>query len=461
MHPARYLRTTNFRLTALYAALFGVSSLIVFGVVYWMVADAFDKQKTLLVEAELSVLEQEFRVGREFELTREINQRLASGKHPYSYYLLQDVDGQKLAGNLPAMTPFDGWRRVPAPYPAVAEIGGDPTEQTAHTGLIRGKFLADGIFVVAGISSYQSDESKEAIRSAFFWAVGVVLALAVGGGLILSGSFLHRIEEINRTANAINNGDLSERIRTSGTNDEMDRLASNLNAMLDQIQMLMESLQQVSSNIAHDLRKPLGRLRQNLEATRQSRMSIEDYETVINTAISDADGILATFSSLLRIAQIEAGMRRSSFRPIDLSQIFQNVAEAYVPVAEDAGKKINVDIAPGLMIDGDRELLAQLLANLADNALTHTPPGTAIRIGLIHSRMGPVGTVSDNGPGIPAQERDQIFGRFYRLETSRTTPGNGLGLALVKAVADLHGASISVIDNCPGIIFEIRFKTSD
>lgn len=456
MKPIRFIRTASFKLTALYVGLFGVSSLMVFGIVYWLTLGALYKQTVISVEGEWSSLHAEYRKGYEGELAREIRQRIGSGKHPFVYYLLQDVNGRKLAGNIPAMAPFDGLRKILGPYPDVA--GGHDKELSKRRALALGGILSDGFFLVVGNSMYQSDESGEAISEAFFWAMGAVLLLALGGGAVLSIGFLHRIDEMNRTAHAIIEGRLTERIRTSGTNDELDQLAVNLNNMLDRIQSLMESLQQISSNIAHDLRTPLGRLRQNLESARRESRSIGAFDKAVGRALVDVDSILATFGSLLRIAQIEATTRRASFQRVDLSAVFQSVADTYAPVAEDMDKRIVARVAPDIVARGDRELLVQMLANLVENALKHTPRATMIQVTLDQEpEEGPVGCVSDNGPGIPENKRDKIFDRFYRLEASRRTSGNGLGLALVKAVAELHGATITISDNHNGAVFKIAF----
>ncbi len=456
MKPIRFVRTASFKLAALYVVLFGVSSLVVFGIVYWLTLGALYKQTVFSVEGEWSALKAEYRKGHEGELADEIKQRIGSGKHPLVYYLLQDVRGRKLAGNLPSMDPFDGLRKIRAPSAASAsERAKDAVKRRA---LVLGGILSDGYFLAVGNSTFQNDESEEAIGEAFFWAMGAVLLLALGGGAMLSIGFLRRIDEINRTAHAIIDGRFTERIRTSGTHDELDQLAVNLNDMLDRIQALMESLQQVSSNIAHDLRTPLGRLRQNLESARLDSKSIADYDGAVDRALVDADAILATFSSLLRIAQIEATTRRDSFQSVDLSAVFESVASTYAAVAEDMGKRIVAGIEPDLTVRGDRELLVQMLVNLVENALKHTPPSTTVQILLEDDpRSGPVGHVIDDGPGIPRDNHEKIFDRFYRLEKSRSTPGNGLGLALVRAVAELHGAAIVIVEKHHGAHFKIVF----
>jgi signal transduction histidine kinase len=255
-------------------------------------------------------------------------------------------------------------------------------------------------------------------------------------------------------------GNLSERIPTRAAGDEIDQLATNLNDMMDRLQDLMEGLRQVSNDIAHDLRTPLSRLRQRLEAARLEARSVEDYERAVDQALQDADTALATFSALLRIAQVEAGMRHGSFAELDLSGLIEHLVMTYAPVAEEFGKRLSSSIAPRIRIRGDRELLAQMLVNLIENALRHTPGGSALSVTLHDNGEGPLAVVTDDGPGVPRAEREKIFRRFYRLQTSRTTPGSGLGLALVAAVAELHQIRIRLADNRPGLKVMLQFTAT-
>jgi signal transduction histidine kinase len=290
----------------------------------------------------------------------------------------------------------------------------------------------------------EHEELLESLTEAFIWAAGLSVVLAIAGGWLTSTAFLRRVERINRTAGRIIDGRLSERIDVRGSGDELDRLAERLNVMLDRVQALVESLRQVSSDIAHDLRTPLTRLRQSLESGHTER------------ALAECDQILATFSALLRIAQIEAGTRRAGFKPIDLSQLLETIAEIYAPVAEDAEHLFSAELAPGVKTIGDPELLTQMAANLVENAIKHTPPGTKISMRLEPSSKGFVLTLADDGPGIPEKDRRRVFDRFVRLEESRTTPGSGLGLSLAHAVVTLHGWMIELDDARPGNIARIQ-----
>jgi len=458
MKPFRFLRTSSFKFTALYAVLFGTSSLIVFGILYWVVSGALRQQIEASVVSELSALEKVYRTESVEALHKTISDRALSGKYPDFYYLLQNKDGQKMAGAIPSLKPFQGVRDVFVPYQDMSDGSDMPDNLADHAALAMGRVLPGDYFLVVGYSTYRIDQPLEIVRELFFWVMAIVFLLAIGGGALLSVGFLRRVDNINHAVDAIVEGSLSERIPTSGTEDELDRLAARLNHMLDRIQALMVSVQQVSNNIAHDLRTPLGKMRQRLEVARKDSKTISTYEETVTLAIQDIDSILSTFGSLLRIANIEAKSRSASFSTVDLSELFQNIAETYHPVAEDMNKSIEMDIAPGISIQGDRDMLVQMLANLVENAIKHTPPGTRVRLQLHQTDRGPVGVLNDDGHGVPRHEREKIFERFYRLDSDRGTPGNGLGLALVKAVTDLHGASIRLADGHPGAQFTIQFR---
>jgi signal transduction histidine kinase len=356
------------------------------------------------------------------------------------------------------MKPVEGERVLP-----VRSLLADPTSKPddpadAYPVVALGRQLKNGGFLLVGESRYRSVKAREAIVRALAWGIAITVLLAAAGGAALGMGFLRRIEEINRTTRSIMEGDLARRVPASGGGDEMDQIAVNLNAMLDRIQALMESLKRVSDDIAHDLRTPLSRLRQRLEAARGRTGA--DGDAVIEQSLAEVDAILETFSALLRISQIESGARRAAFSDVSLGQIVSTVSEAYAPVAEDRGQRLDIAVAGVPALNGDRELLTQMMANLIENSIRHCPPGVEITVDLRQEAGAPVICVADSGPGIPASEREKVFRRFYRLEASRTTAGSGLGLALVKAVADLHGASVELSDNDPGLRVIVRFPAS-
>jgi signal transduction histidine kinase len=289
----------------------------------------------------------------------------------------------------------------------------------------------------------------------------VTVVLALAGGLAMSFGVLRRVEAISRASRAIMTGDLGQRIVLRGTYDEFDHLSASLNAMLDRIQELMLGLQQVSSDIAHDLRTPLTRLRQRLELGRRRETTVGGLRDTFEGAIGDVDMILETFSALLRIAQIEAGTRRAGFKPVALSELLNGLIEAYQPVAEENGQIMLGRIEAGLCVYGDRELLTQLFANLLENVIRHSSTGVRISVEAIPAPKATLVIVADTGPGIPAAFREKVLRRFYRLEASRTTPGNGLGLSLVYAVTILHEGTLDLEDNEPGLRCVLRFPNKN
>lgn len=314
-----------------------------------------------------------------------------------------------------------------------------------------GLTLSDGSFLLVAQDANRLADMQHAIVRAFAWAGGLTVLLAIVGGVWLGSTFLRRIDTITRTSRAIMEGDLSARIPMRGTHDEFDQLVTSLNDMLARIQQLMDGLRQVSSDIAHDLRTPLGRLRQHLENARDRAKTAADFDAATEAAIVEADGLLDTFSALLRIAQVEAGAQRRGFTALDLSALAQSIGEAYQPSAEDSQHKLLLDVEDGVSLTGDRQLLAQLISNLVENALHHTPAGTTVTLGLRKRGASFDIEVADDGPGIPEADRDKVFDRFYRLDRSRSTAGSGLGLALVKAIAGLHGLSVRLEDRGPGL----------
>lgn len=460
MNPSRFLRTISFRLAALYAALFAASALLLFVVIYWIVGDALRSQLATTVEREVAALVADDRAGGLADVAAAINRRLASRRHSTTSYLLLDARGRKLAGDLPARPLRPGWQRLTVPKDRDDndhEHHDENDEDQAHPLIALARVLPDGGFLLVAEGSRSIDEVREMIIRAFAWALAVTLLLAIGGGTLLSVGFLRRIDAINRTASAIVDGQLARRVPTRGTGDELDRLARNLNNMLDRIEALMDSLRQVSTDIAHDLRTPLSRLRQRLETAQRQAKSVEDYRRAVDRALIDSDATLATFAALLRIAQIEAVTRRAAFSEVDLSAVFAAVAETYAPVAEELGHRLVAQIDSGIGIRGDHQLLMQMLVNLIENAIRHTPSGTLVSLRLSAGAQGPLGIVSDTGPGIPVGERKNVFARFYRLEKSRAAPGSGLGLALVAAIAHLHQITIELADNAPGLRVVLRF----
>jgi signal transduction histidine kinase len=285
--------------------------------------------------------------------------------------------------------------------------------------------------------------------------MAITIALALGIGLFMSSRVIRRIEAIHQTCREIMDGDLSRRMPVTGSGDDFDKLAKNLNRMLERIESLMVVVQQISNNIAHDLRTPLTRLRTRLEQARNGEA--DDMQAQIDEAIMDAEELLATFNALLRIARIESGSSPVEFTTLDLSSLIQDVAELYEPVAAQNQQQLIINDYGPVTAQGDRHLLFQALANLVENAIRHTPEGTSITLEASTSASGPKVQVADTGPGIPAQLHQKVFQHFFRVDTSRSTSGSGLGLSLVRAVADIHHARIELMDNLPGLKVTLVF----
>lgn len=453
MHPIKLLNTASFRLTVLYAVLFSAFALALFGATYLIATNYMASQLDASISAQISALEGESGGDGAAHLATLVRRRMGTPGTREFYYLVEDAAGERVAGNLPPFAPQTGWLDLPMP-----DVSPDDIEQ-GHALRAYGERLEGGAFLLVALDTYRLGEVSELMARVFGWGVAATILLALIGGVVVSSSFLRRVDAINHAAQEIMDGNLSRRIPVRGSGDDFDRLSANLNRMLDRIQALMEGVRQLSTDITHDLRTPLARLRHRLEGARLSARSVADYETAVDQAIFETDAVLGTFSALLRIAQIESGSRRAGFTRVDLSAVTQNVVDAYLAVAEDQRQTVRTDIAPAVFVRGDRELLTQMLSNLVENALRHTPAGSIIEIALTQGDAphGPWLTIADNGPGIPTAARGKVFRRFYRLDASRTTPGTGLGLSLVAAVADLHQAFIGLEDNAPGLKVSVQF----
>ncbi len=454
MRTPRIFRTASFKLAALYAAIFGVSVVTLASVVYFTATAALDQETRARVISESAMLRADYELGGLSRMLDTIHDRQRSRRAGDFDYSVYDGNGRLLFKGYTRLAWNPGWSDAFGP-----PDGDEPQGELEHL-VIYGTALPRHQLLLVGADIGQVARLGRAILATSGWVLLLTITLAIAGGAALSAGFLARIDSITRTAEAIIHGDVQRRIPLRGAADDIDRLAATLNRMLDRIGSLMEALRQVSSDIAHDLRTPLGRLRQTLDEARRGPSSPGEYEAAIDRAICETDAILETFAALLRIAQIEAGTRQAGFRAVDLGELAEALSQTYAPVAEDAGKNFEWRIATGVVIEGDRELLGQMLVNVIENAIRHTPEGATIRVVLERGVDGPVLSVSDNGPGIPESERERVFKRFYRLEHSRTTAGSGLGLSLVAAIADLHSARVELSDNHPGLALAIAFPAA-
>jgi signal transduction histidine kinase len=445
----KLFRTSSFRLTLLYATLFGASALILLAVTYWATSFYMTSALDAAIESDVSELQQALSSGGRDHLIRTIDERVKQMPGGPIFYLLEDEHDAAVAGNLPSGSPHASAFDLKGLFPS-------EHDETIHVLRVR---LSSGDDLLVGADARQLVEMKRLVLRAFGWCFAITLLLALGGGAIMSGSLLRRVETVSRTSRGIMAGDLSQRIPLSGADDEFDRLAASLNAMLDRTESSLEGMRQVSNDIAHDLRTPLTRLRHRLELAQRRCRSVDEFRSVIDRSIADTDAILETFGALLRIAQIEGQAGKDRFVAVDLSELLSTVAEVYQPIAEEKRQGLTVAVPPNLVVWGDRELLVQLFANLVENAIRHSPNGASVALHAAH-RDGRIETViADTGPGIPWAARDRVFRRFYRLEASRTTPGNGLGLSLVAAIASLHGIAVELADNQPGLRVSLCFDS--
>jgi signal transduction histidine kinase len=433
-------RTSSFRLTMLYAALFTASALVLFGVTYWFATDYAAQDETNEIGVEFAAIQDEAGLAGDERLPTIIENHLRQRRDVRAVYLLQDSQGQKIAGNIDAAAPHLG------PMMLNLSLDGAFREVRAH-----GYRLSNGYYLLVGQDTSVLREMEAVIGRAFGVGLVISLMLAVLGGVLVSSAVLKRVEAVSRTTRAIIGGDLSQRVPLRGTDDEFDNLASGVNAMLNRIEDLMRGMRQVSNDIAHDLRTPLTRLRQRLEHAKRRANSVEELKDALGHSIAQVDSILETFGALLRIAQIEAGGRAVPNGPIDVSKLLNGIVEDFSPAAEDHGQSLVAEIDRGLCVSGDRELLTQMVVNLVDNAIRHSPTGARISVHAKSAGDSLELAVADTGPGIPAQERDNVLRPFYRLEASRSTEGSGLGLSLVAAIAKRHRARLTLTDNAPGL----------
>ncbi len=451
------LRSSTFRLAILYMLLLGLSVGVLMAFIYWSTAGYMDRQTAATIQVEIQGLAEQYRRRGLPGLSSVITERVARDPLGSSVYLLVDDALKPLAGNL------DRW---PTGFPDEAgwigfrlrERGPDRAEEHAARGKVF--LLRGGLQLLVGRDVRDLEATRALILDALAWGLAITAALALLGGWLMSAGVVRRLESINQTSREIMAGDLSRRIPLNGSGDDFDQLAASLNRMLERIEALMSGVRQVSDNIAHDLRTPLTRVRTKLELLRSDLDGCASARVLAGETIADTEEMLATFNALLRIARIESGGRRAAFAPVDLAALMRDVAELYEPLAAEKGQTLSLGVGEALWIIGDRDLLFQALANLLDNAIKYTPPDGSIRLSGRLQDQGVTVTLLDSGPGIPVDARERVLDRFVRLDDSRSTPGSGLGLSLVKAVIDLHQASINLGGEPTGLLVTLRFGTA-
>lgn len=452
MRPADLLRTTTFKLALSYLGIFTVSAMALLALVSWSTTMFIEWQVQETVEAEAGGLSEIYRDRDLAGLAEIIGQRMRQDVEGRNTYLLMGHDGHLLAGNVRAW-PGDvssqlGWVRFQI-LPAGSV--GPPADVLAHV-----YELADGYRLLVGRSLADTKRVKSAINRALGWGLALTILLGVVGGYFTSRHLLQRVEEMSRTARRIFGGDTSQRMKVSGIEDEFDSLAESFNEMMDELERLMEGIRTVSDNIAHDLRTPLNRLRSRIDLVLLGSQDVEAYRRTLEETLADADNLLATFNAILTISHAESAARLDRFEVVDPATLAADVVELYEPLAEEKGIRIAcaAESVPSLRVD--RHLLFQALANLVDNAVKYTPEGGDVTVTVAGGNGSVMLSVADSGPGIPAEARDKVLDRFVRLDSTRSTPGNGLGLSLVQAVARLHGARLSLDDNHPGLVVRME-----
>lgn len=452
---AQLWRTTTFRLTAVFILIFIIFSVLLLGLISYQSSVQIQRQQAEEIDREVARLQRiDQRQGfRAVILAVEL---LSRQPGPGIYYL-GDLIGQRVVGNVDQLPP--GVIENPGVYSFEYERQRpfDEEGETAAPGnaVVRSLVLDSGLVLVVGRDVVERRGFTAIIFTGFMWGVVGILVFSLVAGLLTALRVLRRIDTISSTANKIMSGNLSERVPVTRRKDEFDGLATSLNQMLDRIEQLMQGLKEVSDNVAHDLKTPLTRMRNKAESALKEGTDPEKQREALETTIAESDRLIKTFNALLMIARAEAGTPSGALADTDLSAVVEDVAELYGPVAEEAGLAFETSVTEGIRLRANRELIGQALVNLIENALKYLERGAGeggrITIGVRQQAGRVLIEVADNGPGIPAEDRERVLQRFVRLEKSRTEPGSGLGLSLVAAVARLHKGEFRIEDNAPGV----------
>ncbi|MDE2134293.1 MAG: HAMP domain-containing histidine kinase [Alphaproteobacteria bacterium] len=447
------LRTQAFRIVLIYVFVFAISATVLVGFTYWNTERSLDAQTDQIIEAEITGLLEQYQRLDLMGLADVVASR--SSREGQSLYILADSLGQQLAGNL------DHWP------PTVKSVGNFVEFQYTRriqnelvTRRARGMALplaGGGFELLVARDVSERELTRRLFSTTLPWSVGLMLVFGLVGGALMSRNVLARLDSINRTSAEIVAGDFSRRVPLTAAHDEFDALAENLNRMFERIERLMKGMREVADSVAHDLRTPLNRLRNRLEEAQRRLDPQSPYAVEIEAAIAETDGLIATFNALLLIAEADSGAARGAMTQIDLSAAMADAAELYAPLAEEKNIALSVLPAGVVTIEGNRSLVSQALANLIDNAIKYTPAEGCVTISAAETPSGVDLTVADSGPGIPEADRLRVVERFVRLEASRNSPGTGLGLSLVAAVARLHRARLTLDDNHPGLKATLSF----
>ena len=456
----KLFRTTAFRLTLVYLFLFALFAASLLGYFAWNTRRLVTEQITSTVNSEIGEMNDQLARGGLRGLVYAIeNRALRPGAN---LYLVTTATGQALAGNVGSLAPGVmsqvGWQETV--YRRL-----DEQDNFDHRALVRVSEMEGGFRLLIGRDLEERRRIFGIVASAAQWSVLIVVVLGLAGGIFVARRVLRRIDAMTGTTQRIMAGDLSERLPVGRSGDEIDRLAENLNAMLERIEALMMGLKEVSDNIAHDLKTPLTRLRNRAEDALAKSSKEPEYRAALERTIEESDGLIRSFNALLMIARAESGQARDDMVDFDAAEVAHGIHELYEPLAEDKGLTLAVS-AVSATIHGNRELISQALANLVENAIKYGIPAARsaasehavaadttpdILIEARHNGETVLLSVTDHGPGIPEQDRQRAVERFVRLEASRTQPGSGLGLSLAAAVATLHGGHLHLDDATPGL----------
>ena len=453
----KLFRTTTFKLTLVYLTVFALFAAFLLGYFALNTRRLITEQITDTVNAEITGLSEQYRLGGIRRLVIVVDAR--ARRPGSSLYLVTTFAGEALAGNVTALAPGildnPGWTETV--YRRLDET--ETAEHPDHTALVQVFQLPGGFRLLVGRDLDERERLYHIVLSAGRWSVALVIVLGLVGGLFVTRRVLRRVDAMTETTRTIMAGDLGGRLPVAGTGDELDRLAENLNVMLERIEALMHGLKEVSDNIAHDLKTPLTRLRNRCEEALRTAKSEGEYRAALEGTIEDSEGLIRTFNALLMIARAESGQARDDMSEFDAAEIAHDIGELYEPLAEQKGIALKIEADAPAKVKGNRELVSQALANLVDNAIKYAEPHDLVANGAtpeIVVRALNEGdrillTVADSGPGIPEADRARVVERFVRLEQSRSQPGSGLGLSLASAVARLHGGELTLADNQPGL----------
>jgi signal transduction histidine kinase len=448
----RLFRTTAFKLALIFLVIFTIFAATILAYVAYNARRLLEEQVTLAVNEEIKGLLAQFNSGGVLRLVRQIERR--ANQPGSSLYLVTSAAGETLAGNISGID-SEGLLEA-GTYELHYRMVEEGTPRP-HRAMVETVILPGGFRLLVGRDLDETDRLHNVILRAAGWSVLLIVALGFASGIFVARRVLSRVDRMTETTRIIMAGDLSGRLAVTGTNDELDRLAQSLNAMLERIGELMSGLREVSDNIAHDLKTPLTRLRNSAEEALRLGDSPDVYRHALEQTIEEADDLIKIFNALLMIARAEAGGVLDTMKREDASEIARDVVELYEAFAEEAGIECRLDASEPIFVQASRELIGQALANLVDNAIKYsTVPdrehdGAYITVSVRKEAGQVLFEVGDRGPGIPAQDRERVLERFVRLETSRTRPGSGLGLSLVAAIARLHHGTLRIEDNSPGL----------